>query len=337
MQKSLIAIGITLLAGCTDEAQLPKVNDLQQGVTILDADPARGVVAAYREGDDVVYLETRVGALKPSIYRESDPLEPAHEMDMMLVDKNGIPFFVQRGGDTYVDPTWDAKIRLAKGTLAAADEHRDRDFALAKKLGQQFGQIAPKDLTAHTFHIDAMGQRPTPAENPEMIARAEKIVATPLPQVSDEPYWSGGGWWYAWPDVHKKCVALCAGTHSAVANWQWRDGGSSWSLVEVYCNHGTCATSMGVQCSRDFGWKYNPAHTGESSGGTGNSGAGCTTRYDWWGGSNSHLCNDDTAYEMVQIKEGTVNTSLGGQSSFRWGDFSCYVGKGKWSSPGCGQ
>ncbi|MBV8762531.1 MAG: hypothetical protein JO257_34925, partial [Deltaproteobacteria bacterium] len=68
MRSTWVAIGITLgLGGCTTDSQpsLPQVSDLQQGVNILDADAARGVVAAYREGDDVVYVETRIGKLKP--------------------------------------------------------------------------------------------------------------------------------------------------------------------------------------------------------------------------------------------------------------------------------
>jgi hypothetical protein len=339
MRTSWIALGITVgLTGCTThEASLPNVEQLEQGVTILDADPVRGVVAAYREGDHVVYLETRVGNLKPAIYRESDPDDPAHEMDMMIVDKHGVPFYVQRGGDVYVDPTWNEKLAIAKSRPTIADHDRNLDFALAQKLGQEFPRIADHALADHTFHIQVMGSQPTPAENPVLKERAQVILSTPLPTDRDQPYWSGSGWWYAWPDVHKKCIYLCAGEHSAVANWQWRDGGSSWSLVEQYCNHGTCATGMSRQCSRDYGWKYNPSHTGEYSQSTWVSGAGCATRYDWWGGSNTHLCNDDTAYEMMQIKEGRVNTSLGGQWNFNWGNYSCNVGRGKWSSPGCGQ
>ena len=64
MRSTWVALGITIgLAACTTDAQqqLPKVSDLQQGVNILDSDAARGVVVAYRDGDDVIYLETRVG------------------------------------------------------------------------------------------------------------------------------------------------------------------------------------------------------------------------------------------------------------------------------------
>jgi hypothetical protein len=339
MRNTWMVLGLTLgLAGCTtDQDALPQVGELQQGITILDADAARGVVAAYREGDAVVYLETRIGALKPSIYRESDPEDTANEVDMMIVDSHGMPFYVQRGGDAYVDPTWDQKIAIAKATPPAADQDRNRDFALAQKLGQAFPQVADKSLAISTYHVVSMARMPTPDKDPGLIAAASKIKNTPLPATSDQGYWSGAGWYYPLGRLYEKCVALCAGHHSAVSNWQWPNGGSAYQIVENYCNHGTCAPNMSFTCDKYSDWRLNPAITGEWKGDTGTSGAGCTTGYNWWGGSNSHLCNDDSAYELMQIKEGVVNTSAGGQYSFNWGNYSCSVGRGKWAVPGCGQ
>lgn len=337
MRGLWMAFGITVgLASCTTDEQLPKVEELQQGVTILDADAARGVVAAYREGDDVIYLETRIGNLKPAIYRDSDPDDTANEVDMMIVDSHGKPFYLQRGGDAYVDPTWDQKIAIGKATPLAAGQDRNRDFALAQKLGRAFPALADKSLAMSTYHVAMMGRQMTPIEDPGLVAAATKIRNTPLP-TADQGYgtWSAGGWFYPLGRLYEKCLALCAGHHSAVSNWQYN--GSYWSTVENYCNHGTCAGSMGWTCDKYSDWRYNPWITGEGNTNLSSSGAGCTTGYDWWGGSNTHECNDDSAYELMQIKEGTVNTSAGGQYSFNWGNYSCYVGRGKWAVPGCGQ
>ena len=341
MRKTWVALGITLgLVGCTtDQAPLPQVEELQQGITILDADATRGVVAAYREVDDVIYLETRIGALKPAIYRESDPDDTANEVDMMIVDKHGMPFYVQRGGDAYVDPTWDTKIAIAKSTPLAADQDRNHDFELAQKMGRLFPTVADKSLSISTYHIAMMGRQPTPTQDPGLVAAALKIKNTPLPTAGagDKARWSGGGWWYPLGRLYEKCVALCAGHHSAVSNWQQANGTNYFQIVENYCNHGTCAGQMGWTCDKYSQWNYNPTVTGEGTTSTSVSTAGCATRYDWWGGSNTHLCNDDSAYELVQIKEGNVNTSMGGPSNFNWGNYSCNVGRGKWAVPGCGE
>lgn len=336
MRATWIALGISLgLISCTTEEQMPQVGELEQGVTILDSDPARGVVAAYREGDDVIYLETRVGALKPSIYRESEPGEPANEVDMMIVDAHGMPFYIQRGGDAYVDPTWDAKIAIAKATPVLSEE-RNRDFRMAQKMGRLFPQVADKSLAVSTYHVEMMGRQVVPMEDAGAQAALTKIKNTPLPN-GESAYgtWYGSGWYYPLGRLYEKCVALCVGHHSAVSNWQWN--GSAWQTIENYCNHGTCAGNMSWTCDKYSDWRLNPQVTGESNGNTSISGAGCTTRYDWWGGGGSHLCNDDSAYELSQIKEGTINTSLGGQSNYNWGNYSCNVGRGKWAVPGCGQ
>jgi len=340
MRSTWVALGITVsLAACTTDAQqpMPQVQDLQQGVNILDADASRGVVAAYRDGDDVVYLETRIGKLKPAVYREADPTEPPNEVDMMIVDKNGLPFYVQRGGDEYVDATWNQKIAIAKSTKLPAGYDRNHDFLLAQKLGQQFEKVADPVLAQSIYHIHAMGLQATPDRDPGLIAAATKIAATPLTATSDQAYWAGSGWWYPLGRLYSKCIFLCAAHHSAVSNWQWPNGGSAYQIVENYCNHGTCAGSMSWECDHYSDWRYNPTTSGEGSTNTGNSGAGCVTGYDWWGGYNTHLCNDDSAYELMQIKEGTASTSVGDSYSFNWGNYSCYVGRGKWASPGCGE
>jgi hypothetical protein len=188
-----------------------------------------------------------------------------------------------------------------------------------------------------TYHIHVMGLQPTPDKDAGLIAASAKIAATPLPTTGDQAYWSGGGWWYPVGRLYSKCVALCAGHHSAVSNWQQQNGTNYFQIVENYCNHGTCAGSMGWECDHYSQWNYNPSTTGETYSGTNASTGGCTTGYDWWGGYNTHLCNDDSAYELMQIKEGTTNTSWGGNYSFNWGNYSCYVGRGKWASPGCGE
>src|SRR3569833_3174076 len=108
MMKLTILVPFICAVGCTSSVDTrTPVADLNQGLNMLDtSDASWGVTAAYRENDHAVYLEQRVGAMKPQAYREEAPEEPANEIDMRFVDENGITFFVQRGGDGYVDPTW---------------------------------------------------------------------------------------------------------------------------------------------------------------------------------------------------------------------------------------
>jgi hypothetical protein len=63
---------------------------------------------------------------------------------------------------------------------------------------------------------------------------------------------------------------------------------------------------MTYRCSSNSGvWRDNPWLTGEASGSTGTVSGGCRTNYSWDSGGWDHLCNDDSAYELWQIKNGS--------------------------------
>lgn len=334
---SLLAMTIGLgVTGCAiDETpRLPPAGELAQGINILAADPDRGVVGAYRDGEDVVYFETRVGYTKPAIIREAFPDEPDREIDMRFLDKDGVGFYYQRGGDHFVDPTWAADFDEAlRNPLVDAD--RVTDFALAKAAGQAFPRVAAPELAAHSFHLGVHGERLTPSEDPVMIRRAEAIRNTPPPEVSSAT-WSRSGWWYLEADMYHSTVAVF-GTHGSVALWAWPDGGSSWQLAMNACNHGTCAGGGWYVCTTVGGWKYNPQFNGETTTSTGTVSGACATSYHWDGGSGYHNSNDDTAYELWQAKEGTPYTSRGDHWSFSWQApnklYRCNGNNGRWTAP----
>lgn len=339
-------IALLLGAGCTTDtnsAPLPAVDDLAQGITILQADAQRGVLGAYRDGSDAVFFETRVGFLKPEFYREAFPAEPAEEMDMRLVDKNGLTFYLQRGGDAYVDPDWGTSINESFHTTVS-DPQRARDFELAQAAGLEFPKVAPPELASHSYEMQSLGQRATPAQDPRLQARAAAIASEPRPEVANAT-WSGAGWWYLEGDMYTKSVALI-GSHGGVAMYAYD---TSWKLVVVGYNHSDWS-SMSYKCYSQStcrsgeststcsgGWRYNPSFNAEGSTSTGSVTGGCATSYDWNGGSWKHNSNDDAAYELWQVKDGATYTSHGGNTDFGWQApnkyYSCNGNNGRWTAP----
>jgi len=106
MKRLLIVPFLAAAIGCTSSATdtRPPISELKQGLNMIDiGDPSWGVAAAYVKDGHVVYLEQRLGALKPKAYRDESPEQPANEIDMRFVDETGKTFFVQRDGDTFVD------------------------------------------------------------------------------------------------------------------------------------------------------------------------------------------------------------------------------------------
>ncbi len=327
------AIGLTGLLGCAEEQELgpmPPVESLEQGLTILSADPAVGVVGAFVEGNDVIYFETRVGYTKPAIFREAFPDEPADEIDMMFVDRNGLPFYVQRGGDEFVDPTWVDSIQETVVT-PVADADRELDFALAQAAGQAFPGIAEPSLADHTFHLRTHGERLLPSEDPVLIEPTTVVENAPLPDASYASK-SGSGWWYLAGGMSHSSVAWF-GSHGSIAFWMYD---TSWKFKLNACNHGSCTGSH--RCySYSNGWKYNPVFNYEGSSSTGTVSGGCSTSYGWNGGSTKHNSNDDTAYELWQVKDGKTSTSRGSSVSFDWNAsnkrYACKANGGRWTAP----
>lgn len=304
---AILVLPVLAAAGCTTSAtSRPTIDELDDGLTMIDVgDPSWGVTAAYKKDHHVVYLEQRVGALKPQAYRDEAPTEPPNEMDLRFVDETGKTFFVQRGGDEYVDSNWAVEI---KDSLAAPapDEQRTRDFVLAREAAGLFAKAAPPDLAPFAFHAQSYAARPAPSEDPVMQKKVDTIEQS-RPQEQAYGDWAGGGAWWLEGDLYDKgtsCVFwYCPARHSGVVLWAYQ---TTWQLAVIACNHGTCPGNGGMSydCYSTSGvWRTNPYITTETNGST-SIGGGCRTSYSWNSGGNNHLCNDDSAYELWQVKNG---------------------------------
>src|SRR5438067_629360 len=109
----LAGSSIFFIAGCSDDAksERPPISQLKDGVNLLEVkDASWGVNAAFVKNNRVVYVQTRIGALKPDVYRQMDPNEPAYETDMRFVDGKGNTFYAQRGGDSFADASWEKDV-----------------------------------------------------------------------------------------------------------------------------------------------------------------------------------------------------------------------------------
>lgn len=309
MKRNVLLVSFLVVAGCTSATpdQRPPASALQPGLNMLDTgDPSWGIDAAYVKDSHVVYLEERVGALKPKAYRDEAPGEPANEIDMRFVDENGKTFFVQRGGDQYVDPSWNEDI---KSSLAAPapDAERANDFVLAREAAGAFADAAPTELAPFAYHAKEFAARPAPSQDPAMQAKVANIEATRPTYHADATASYVGSWWLE-GDLYDKgtgCVFWsCFGRHSGVAIWAYQ---TTWQLAMIACNHGSCPgdSSMSYDCYSTSGaWVGNPSLSVEQSGSTSTVGGGCLTSYSWNSGGYNHLCNDDSAYELWQVKNG---------------------------------
>jgi len=325
----LLGVGAGLaFFGCSNSGtSLPPTSELHQGLNLIDTtDPAFGLDAAYVQGKQVVYIQTRIGAPKPDVYRQAWPNDPPNEVDMRFVDANGHTFYVQRGGDTYVDPSWEDDIAESLGAKIDFGR-RDADFKLAKVAAKELAAAVPQSFAQSSYYVRSFAAEPAPSEDPRMVARAAQISQNKLPEQGYSNFNYGN---YSWleTDLYSGdtgCVLwICVAKHSATKMWdcEWNPttGSCSWVVAQNACNHGRCAgdSGMGYNCYSNGGWFYNATINGETNKNTTAVSGGCLTKYDWdsGDGDQDHLCNDDAAYELWQAKNG----SRGGGSYGTGGD-----------------
>lgn len=363
IMMSAILLATGCMTGPESPGDMPPVSELQEGLTILKAEADWGINAAYVKEGRVVYFQTRVGPMKPEVYRLSWPEDPPYEMDMRFVDQEGNVFYTMRGGDFLIDPTWVPDLnRSFKAQVPQDVRNKDLDLMveaagvaaveIPKLLGSAFGD--------HVHHFDLLSQNPPGRNLPEGV---EGPVRSPedMPQIPLEDsiatysgQWSGQNVWLH-TEMYRGSVSYCSWFttchHTATIMWYHT---TSWGYI-LACNHGRCWNELSYRCYTASNKRFAFASiSGETNyGGNTNVSGGCLTPYDWYADGYNHLCNDDTAYELWQTIYGSTGTTTFGTGGdgyrFQWKDynsakspgyFACWCGnfngcKNNWGSPSC--
>jgi hypothetical protein len=337
--QALFGVGVGLLVagysvslvGCSGSPTStyhPPASQLKEGVNMLEVrDPHWGTNAAYLENGRVIYVETRVGPMKPEVYRHSWPDDPANEMDMRFVDHNGYTFYVMRGGDKLIDPQWQQEMKSTYAqNMAVPASERALDWTVAQHAAGAMALALPKGFEDHAFHLGSFAKQLPPPADPFMEAKAARILKTPLP--NGKLYAADYAGNNVWLETDKysaatECFAwVCAASHSATNMWYYNGG---WNLGIVANNHGRSPSQLGYDCYSNGGWFSGVVENGSTAGsntGAGDGQGGCQTAYSWDSGGYDHLCNDDAAYELWQAKSGGQWTWQGFENGdaigFQW-------------------
>jgi len=312
----LLVAGYALsLSGCSDATATtghPPASQLKEGLNVLDAhDASWGFNAAYVKAGRVVYIESRTGPPKPEVYRISDPDEPSNEMDLRFVDQSGRTFWAQRGGDSWIDPSWEADTQwgsMLAGSTTLAE--RDLDYTVAQEGAKALTATLPAVFQEHAYHLNVFAKLTPITQDPVAVAKAG--VDTPYASFASSTSTTLTS--YKYSKATSCAVWICAASHSAV---QMQANGAA---VINACNHGTCpgGSGMSKDCASAGGpFAYGVSLNGETAGNTSVTG-GCGTPYNWDSGGYDHLCNDDAAYELWETKGGSTSSSQGNSISFQW-------------------
>lgn len=304
------------------------------GLSVIEIDEAAGrLVAKFEKAGRTIHFDLRLGPKMetPPTAEElaANPELPTYQADALVTDAARIPIYQQMGGDSFIDPSWDPKPRIA----GFHEADRLLDIQLLRDAGEAFRKLAvPSSLDQLRLvglqigrSVDTMFEKPG--------AAAPTVPATGDGTLSQKAVVAWGPdtvakWDYR---IRAKCLFGCAGKHSAVHLRGWSSGGSIVYNASS-CNHGSCATwsDMATECvmsgyrtddgtnSRYF---YSDTTTSNSE-----RNGGCSTTYYWNSGPGGHNCNDDTTIQRNAIYYDSSQDTSGG---------TCSAAGSNYYPPGC--
>ena len=149
---------------------------------------------------------------------------------MRFVDETGKTFFVQRGGDQFVDPTWNDDINMSLKNPAPdraahprlRDGARGRRAVRARRAARARAVLVPRAVYA---------ARPAPAERSGDDQEGGRHRGVRPTDTGYATAAFGGSWWFEGDlyDKNTSCVFwYCPAKHSSVALWAYQ---TSWQLA----------------------------------------------------------------------------------------------------------
>ncbi|PKN47179.1 MAG: hypothetical protein CVU59_03725, partial [Deltaproteobacteria bacterium HGW-Deltaproteobacteria-17] len=173
-----------LFLGCAadlakEEVQGGEVSvELAQGLTVLDLQPDFSFTVRFVQGQDVIFMQAIRGRETPAEY-QNDPSVPKYEIDARITDKEGRMMYVRRGGDDFVDPTWEDDLVFSESLPPAAVSNRklfEMVTAATKVLDAELARTAGVEAMASVLpEIGAL--RDFGRSAPQALEASDRAVA----------------------------------------------------------------------------------------------------------------------------------------------------------------
>jgi hypothetical protein len=211
-----------------------------------------------------------------------------------FLDENGVPFLIQVGGDSPIDPEWERSYHAATPSLVEPNEEEARTpFRFAGKAIQALRSVkfrpgfAPEHqallslapLVKRALSVEKI------ADSPEAFSPAQTAPCTYRHKI----------------EIHDAPCCLQLGRHGATIAWNITSAGSA-TQAWVTCNHGRCATQMPLKCS----WTSSANRCQLSLAPM------CSTPYDALSRSGKHNSNDDADIQYGGIRRACTPSPTAG-------------------------
>lgn len=288
--------------------------EMSRNVMLSENQVPEGLTELYYEGNTLsgtfsfdgtqIFVETRRGSRTPKAVRDTDPNAPQYEVDIRLLDENGVPFFVQVGGHGPIDSSWVSSFDpLLYGAEISTEQRNEKEARSQKAFGNATRMIEALRVVKFRRNLvpeyKAILNILPIIESGKMITKLEEgnSKSSIGPLVSSDKHlieiWKKGAFFgrNIWAD------------HSGTVAKVIFSGGGVYQIWSA-CNHGACPGSdMSFKCASVFydrvGFCQAPPM--------------CSTQYGFSNGK--HVCNDDTYIQYYRIKYNSDISTIGGTCS----------------------
>ncbi|MGC4067968.1 MAG: hypothetical protein QM784_25625 [Polyangiaceae bacterium] len=287
-------------------------DSIKEGLTVETA--RDGILkGSYSKEDTTIYFEARRGERNPVGVQE-DPSVSEYAIDVRVYGRDGTSFLLSGGGHGFEEELWD------EGDLNYDAEERTRALGIVPAL------VEALETAELPESVEPERTRLT-----ELSASIDGVELEHVPE-GDVPYACTNAFLHQMYVRNKAAFDTTYGNHTAVFVDSWFLGTScTWLYVgrKESCNHGTCATNaaMSTKCmwsSPMRAYQY-PAFQVYSAYDNGS----CTTFYNPLSNLGGHNCNDDSYFQIWNIRNDAYYPAASGPSNI------CTDSTGHSWSPDC--
>jgi hypothetical protein len=311
---SVLMCALGLTSACTAPIGSEPSASVRNGLEVLESDDAAGkLVLAFRKDGRTIRYELRLGEKLESTSPANDgaPELPASVVDARVLDAQGGVFYMQRGGDEFIDPSWHMpKVENfdLEGRLIDVKLPRDAVAELRTlHLGPRLDDLR-KTAIQIGLSVDNMYEKDDVTEPSTTTVGAEQRPAL-APKDNYVYAHYAAKWDYV---IRRQPSGLFIGEHSAVWLRAWH--ANNWVVANFYsCNHGACAnwSTMGTKCVMS-GWRYDDGTRwrtffSETSTSTSYRNGACGSSWGLWPGQ--HTCNNDSILQRDSIYYDTLSST----------------------------
>ncbi len=264
-------------------------------------------VVTFAGEDASLRLEALNGAERPADVQEEHPELGKYDVDLRVIDRNGIPWIMALGGDEFAISSW-ADDYAETVNISVDDADREAHYELFPDVREALDSVGVSD----SYQLGELRDLVRSQSEELRIGRPKSGFPTngsDTGGTSVNPPPPPSTTYTHWVYVYYRAAFWVFGDHSSTRAVSTKDGVGTTMSDLSYGNHGYKYTDARMSFSCGNWWSgrasatlhYSPYSGSDTAYGI--AGGGCSTVYDAiYPTAGGHVCNDDSYAQYGNVK-----------------------------------